>query len=42
VGFFLEKMMRLGFHEQWINIIMKCMTTISYQININGDLTDII
>jgi hypothetical protein len=38
---FLEKMMlRLGFHEQWVNTIMKCVTTVKYRIKVNGDLTE--
>jgi len=40
-GFFLEQMMRrLGFDEQWIRLIMECVSTISYQIKVNGELTD--
>lgn len=38
---FLEKMMsRLGFAEQWINLIMECVTTVSYQVKVNGALSD--
>jgi hypothetical protein len=34
---FLEKMMqKLGFSEQWINLIMKCVSTVSYSMLING------
>jgi hypothetical protein len=38
---FLKKMMiKLGFHEQWVDIIIKCVTTVTYRINVNGELTD--
>jgi hypothetical protein len=38
---FLEKMMRrLGFDENWIRLIMECVSTVSYQIKVNGELTD--
>jgi len=40
---FLEKMMvKLGFHEQWVKFIMNCVTTVTYQIKVNGELTDVI
>ena len=36
---FLEKMMqRLGFHENWISHIMECVTTVSYQVKVSGNL----
>ena len=38
---FLEKMMiKLGFHERWVDTIMKCVTTVTYCIKVNGQLTD--
>jgi hypothetical protein len=40
---FVEKMMRkLGFAEEWISLIMRCVTSVSYQIRLNGSLTDTI
>jgi hypothetical protein len=40
---FVEKMMRkMGFAEEWIPTIMKCVTTVSYQIRLNGTHTDTI
>ena len=30
----------MGFHEQWIFLIMECVTTVKYQVNVNGDLSD--
>jgi hypothetical protein len=40
---FVEKIMRkLGFAEGWINRIMMCISTVSYQVRVNGALTDVI
>ena len=34
---FLKKVMeRMGFNEKWINLIMNCITTVSYSVLING------
>jgi len=34
---FLRKMMlKLGFHSRWVDLIMKCVTTVSYCIKVNG------
>ena len=34
---FIEKVMEhIGFHEKWINLIMHCITTVTYSILING------
>ena len=34
---FIEKIMEhMGFHERWINLIMHCITTMTYSILING------
>ena len=30
----------VGFSERWINLIMKCISTVSYRIKVNGELTD--
>jgi hypothetical protein len=36
---FLEKMMqRMGFQE-WLALIMECVTTVRYQVKVNGDLS---
>ena len=33
----LEKIMqKLGFDNKWCALIMKCVTTVSYSVNING------
>jgi hypothetical protein len=40
---FLERIMRrMGFAERWIQRIMLCVTYVSYQVRVNGTLTDVI
>jgi hypothetical protein len=40
---FIEKMLRkLGFAEQWIKLVMVCISSVKYQVRINGELTDVI
>lgn len=37
---FLKKIMeRMGFASPWVQTIMKCITSVSYRIKINGDLS---
>uniref|UniRef100_A0A8R7K474 Reverse transcriptase domain-containing protein n=1 Tax=Triticum urartu TaxID=4572 RepID=A0A8R7K474_TRIUA len=33
-------MERLGFCQEWIGLIMKCVSTVRYQIKVNGSLTE--
>jgi hypothetical protein len=35
-------MRRLGFDERWINLIMRCITSVRYQFKVNGSCTDVI
>lgn len=38
---FLSRMMhRMGFDERWVQLIMKCVTTVTYKIKVNGELTE--
>jgi hypothetical protein len=40
---FLEGMMRkMGFNDTFIQLIMKCVSTVSYRFRVNGDLTDVV
>jgi hypothetical protein len=40
---FLEGMMkRMGFNGLFVQLVMKCVSTVSYQFRINGDLTDVV
>ena len=35
---YLEAIMRrLGFHEKWIELMMMCVSTVSYSVLINGE-----
>ena len=35
---FVEAIMhKMGFHEQWVKMIMECITTVSYSVLINGE-----
>ena len=37
---FLRKVMiKMGFHNRWVDLIMKCVTTVSYRIKVNGEYT---
>jgi hypothetical protein len=38
---FLKKMMiRLGFHDEWVDLVMACVTSVSYSIRFNSQVTD--
>jgi hypothetical protein len=38
---FLEKIMRkMGFHDKWIQLVLKCCSTVKYKFKINGALTE--
>jgi hypothetical protein len=38
---FLEEMMKkMGFYRRWIDLMMKCVSTVRYQIKVNGDFTE--
>jgi hypothetical protein len=40
---FLERVMRkLGFADRWVQLVMTCITSVNYQVKVNGALTDII
>ena len=40
---FLEQiLLKLGFQESWVALIMKCITTVSYSILVNGELKGMI
>jgi hypothetical protein len=33
-------MSKMGFNEQWVDLIMKCVTRVTYHIKVNGDYTE--
>jgi hypothetical protein len=39
-SFLRDMMMKLGFANEWVNLIMKCVTTVSYRIRVTGELSD--
>jgi hypothetical protein len=39
-NFLRHMMIRLGFHEQWVEMIMACVTSVSYSVRFNSQLTD--
>ncbi|KAL9692015.1 hypothetical protein QQ045_012446 [Rhodiola kirilowii] len=40
---FLERvLLRQGFAEKWVNRIMKCLCSVSYQIKVNDNVSDVI
>jgi hypothetical protein len=42
-GLFLEGMMkRMGFNDILVQLIMKCVSTVSYRFKVNGDLTKVV
>lgn len=39
---FLRAMMtKLGFDDRWIKLIMKCVSTVRYQVKVNGELSEV-
>ncbi|XP_031107562.1 uncharacterized protein LOC116012214 [Ipomoea triloba] len=40
--FLNEIMCRMGFHPRWINLIMRCVSTVRYKVGVNGELSDFI
>uniref|UniRef100_A0A2N9GD20 RNase H type-1 domain-containing protein n=1 Tax=Fagus sylvatica TaxID=28930 RepID=A0A2N9GD20_FAGSY len=38
-GFLRQVMVRMGFHERWISLIMECISTVTYSLLINGNPT---
>jgi hypothetical protein len=37
--FLRDIMLKMGFSTNWVDLIMKCVTTVSYRIKVNGDLS---
>jgi len=38
---FLEAMMHtLGFCSEWVKLIMDCVSTVSYRVKVNGNLSE--
>ena len=39
-GFLQDMMCKLGFSVGWVDLIMKCVSTVKYRVWINGHLSD--
>ena len=39
-SFLKSIMIRMGFHEKWVNLMMMCITTVSYSLLLNGEPTE--
>ena len=39
-AFLRDMMVKLGFRENWIDLIMKCVSSVSYRVRVNGNLSD--
>lgn len=41
-SFLHDIMIKLGFRQDWVKLVMKCVTTVRYQIKVNRDITETI
>lgn len=41
-NFLREMMLKLGFERVWVNLVMKCVSTVKYQVKVNKDATEVI
>lgn len=39
--FLIAMMCKMGFDDSWINLIMKCVSSVRYQVKVNGELSDV-
>ena len=39
-SFLKQIMLRMGFHEKWVDLLMMCITSVSYSLLINGEPTE--
>jgi len=39
-AFLRDMMVKLGFRENWTDLIMKCVSSVSYRVRVNGNLSD--
>jgi hypothetical protein len=33
-------MLKMGFNQSWVNVVMRCVTTVTYRIKVNGQATE--
>lgn len=36
-GFLKEVMLKMGFHERWVDFALRCVQSVSYKICMNGE-----
>jgi hypothetical protein len=41
-GFIQAMMLKLGFHQDFVGLIMKCVKSVKYRIKVNTELTEVI
>jgi hypothetical protein len=39
-GFLHSMMIKLGFRQQWADLVMRCVSSVNYRIKINGEYTE--
>jgi hypothetical protein len=39
-GFLRKMMSKLGFHQNWVKVVMNFISTVSYRVRVNGGLTE--
>ncbi|KAK1678512.1 hypothetical protein QYE76_039360 [Lolium multiflorum] len=38
--FLRQMMMKMGFNHSWVDVVMRCVTTVTYRIKVNGQATE--
>jgi len=38
-SFLKQMMVKLGFNQRWVELIMICVSSVTYRVRVNGDLT---
>jgi hypothetical protein len=38
--FLRQMMLKLGFHQNWVHVVMNLVSTVTYRVKVNGELTD--
>jgi hypothetical protein len=38
--FLRQMMLKLGFHQNWVHVVMDLVSTVTYHVKVNGELTD--
>jgi hypothetical protein len=38
--FLRQMMLKMGFNQSWVNVVMRCVTMVTYRIKVNGQATE--